>query len=323
MALDNGSNIVTMNVDPYIKTSQNPLLTEKERLQPFSIQRWNGSPGLRQWGYQDSEGNETSPENTKCNLVEGSYIGTMFPRNIEENATFTLYRHAFCRGIPIVYEGRGYTKDGLEGYNYRVKQNFLDRSDENPDNECFCSGDNCPEAGLSDLSPCYYNIPITLSQPHFLNAAPSLLEQVEGLKPDKEKHDFTITIHPKIGLPLEAKIRVQINLRIPTTTYNYKVEPFNNLVLPLFWVELSIDSIPANVKFYIQLLYHILPLVQEIIMFVSLTVGILMIFGSALALVLSTDEEGRRLTRMNVKYSEIPVFQLKGNMLKPDVLIEK
>lgn len=33
------------------------------------------------------------------------------------------------------------------------------------------------------------DIPAAVSLPHFLDADPSLLEDIEGLKPDREKHE--------------------------------------------------------------------------------------------------------------------------------------
>lgn len=35
-----------------------------------------------------------------------------------------------------------------------------------------------------------------MSFPHFFNADPILLDQVEGLKPDKDKHEFFMAFEP-------------------------------------------------------------------------------------------------------------------------------
>ncbi|KAK4881445.1 hypothetical protein RN001_004764, partial [Aquatica leii] len=167
MNLDNGSNIVTMNINPEIKMSDNQLLTTEERLQQFSIQNWDGSSGLKHWGYIASNETDSVLQNSKCNLVEGSFMGTIFPRNIKENSSFSLYRRAFCRPIPIQYEKNVVTKDGFKGYLYRVEQNFLATAEENSKNKCYCKSEQCVPKGLGDLSPCYYSIPISMSQPHF------------------------------------------------------------------------------------------------------------------------------------------------------------
>lgn len=40
------------------------------------------------------------------------------------------------------------------------------------------------------------DIPAAVSQPHFYNGDPSLLEEVDGLKPEKEKHQTILAINP-------------------------------------------------------------------------------------------------------------------------------
>lgn len=54
-----GDNHVSMIVDPSRTGKGNPALDESERGRLYSIESWNGSPGLKQWGYEDPEGNET------------------------------------------------------------------------------------------------------------------------------------------------------------------------------------------------------------------------------------------------------------------------
>lgn len=52
---DEGNNIVLMNV------GHNENMTEEEG-RYLSIQLYNGSPGMSQWGYREDNGNETYPE---------------------------------------------------------------------------------------------------------------------------------------------------------------------------------------------------------------------------------------------------------------------
>ncbi|CAG0905642.1 unnamed protein product, partial [Cyprideis torosa] len=56
--------------------------------------------------------------------------------------------------------------------------------------------------------------PALLSFPHFYNADPVFLEGVDGLNPDKNKHQFFFDINPQLGLALQAKARFQINLQL-------------------------------------------------------------------------------------------------------------
>jgi scavenger receptor class B, member 1 len=101
---------------------------------------------------------------------------------------------------------------------------------------CYCNKDEiCLKKGLGNISPCYYSrydfkfkslfshvflnlfldIPVAASFPHFYNSDPSLINEVEGLKPIKEKHESIIIIQPvKINLLFKSfKIHLKFYLR--------------------------------------------------------------------------------------------------------------
>ena len=44
-----------------------------------------------------------------------------------------------------------------------------------------------------------------------LQADPWYLDNVEGLKPEKEKHEFYVDISPKFGFPLAIRPKFQLN----------------------------------------------------------------------------------------------------------------
>ncbi|KAB0800229.1 hypothetical protein PPYR_05969 [Photinus pyralis] len=322
MALDNASNVVTMNLNQHNNLSDNHTMTTEESMpRPFSIQTWNGFAGFKQWGYESGSDSQTPP--STCNAVEGAFMGTLFPRHINKNDTFYLYRHAFCRTIPITFENVTTTQDGFEGYLFRVKRDFLATREENAENECYCISQKCLRKGLGDLSPCYYTIPIVVSQPHFFNADPTLLEEIGGMSPNETKHDTTMTIHPHIGVPLEANLRLQANLAMPDSSYNSKTKPFSNLVLPLLWIDLIIDQLPPKIQLYLKLLYHILPIVQDVVVYVFAVASIFLIFGPAVKIFLYPSNTETHHNSFHVKYSQIPVFSLRTKIFDPDILIQK
>lgn len=56
--------------------------------------------------------------------------------------------------------------------------------------DCFCrniEAGECPPKGTFDLYKCSGS-PMFGSHPHFYNADPALLEEVEGLHPNKDEH---------------------------------------------------------------------------------------------------------------------------------------
>ncbi|XP_026673860.1 scavenger receptor class B member 1-like isoform X2 [Ceratina calcarata] len=274
---DEGENLVHM----YIGKNEN--MTEEEG-RYLSIQLYNGSPGMSQWGYREEDGNETYPENTICNRIRGATEGELFPSYIDKHASFRVYRKAFCRAIPIVFRSEVLTESGLNGFLYSMADDFLDTPDVNPDNACYCKKKGkCLKKGLSDMTPCYYSIPAAMSLPHFLDADPSLLEDVEGLNPDPEKHNTTIILEPTIGVPIHVHSRIQINLVMEHTTYNSRIKPFNGITVPLFWSDFVIPELSSELDFLLKVVLIVLPITQTIIIsllaFIGVTMFVLSIFS--------------------------------------------
>lgn len=56
--------------------------------------------------------------------------------------------------------------------------------------------------GLLNAESCRMGAPAFISFPHFFNADPYLLNMVNGLKPEEEKHAFYMDIIPVIVFPL-------------------------------------------------------------------------------------------------------------------------
>lgn len=51
--------------------------------------------------------------------------------------------------------------------------------------------EKCPPRGTFDLYPCM-GAPLVASKPHFLEADPQLLKDVDGLKPNIQKHQLQL-----------------------------------------------------------------------------------------------------------------------------------
>ncbi|XP_012529768.1 scavenger receptor class B member 1 [Monomorium pharaonis] len=272
---DEGENIVTM-----IIKKKDDMLEEKGRY--LSIDQYNGSPGMAQWGYIEPEGNETREENTICNRLQGSTEGLVFPSHLDKRVKFKVFRKAFCRPLPIKFRKETWTENGLPGYLYTLADDFADPPDQNPENECFCRKKTCLKKGLSDVTPCYYNIPAAVSLPHFLDADPSLLENVEGIKPDREKHESYVILQETLGVPIFFHSRMQTNLIMRRSRYNSKIARFDDLTLPLFWFDMYIGSVPTYLTIILKLILRILPVAQTILMYL---LGIIGITTSVLSLI--------------------------------------
>ncbi|KAK9297159.1 hypothetical protein QLX08_009032 [Tetragonisca angustula] len=267
---DEGKNVVLMNI------KKNKNMTEEEG-RYLSIESYNGNQGLSYWGYREGEGAHIRPENTVCNRIKGSTEGELFPMYIDKHAVFRIYRKSLCRPIPIVFKEEVMLESGINGYLYTMPDNLLDPPDQNPDNACYCKNkDKCLKRGLSDLTPCYYRIPAAMSLPHFLNGDPSLVEEIDGIKPDPEKHSTRIVLQPTIGIPMKVNSKMQINLVMHPTSYNRRVKPFSDMVIPLFWSEMVINDVPDDLMILMRLALQIGPIGQTVIIWSLAIVGMVL-----------------------------------------------
>lgn len=56
--------------------------------------------------------------------------------------------------------------------------------------------------------------------------------------------------------------RLQINLLLDKTKFNSRVKPFDNIVLPIMWIEISVEQLTPGLKILLHLLFNILPYAQ-------------------------------------------------------------
>lgn len=92
------------------------------------------------------------------------------------------------------------------------------------------------------MEPCKRDTkaPLVLSMPHFYMADREYLDAVEGVHPEKEKHEFFMDVVPEFGFPLAIRPRFQLNIVIG------KVQDPENpafqdmaeeVVLPFLWAQ--------------------------------------------------------------------------------------
>ncbi|XP_033223923.1 scavenger receptor class B member 1-like [Belonocnema kinseyi] len=222
------------------------------------IEKYNGDVNLPQW-------------TGKCANVNKASDGAKFPSYIEPNDTLLFFRKSLCRSAKMVRVGEKVVR-GLHTYHYKFMDNILDNGVHNPENKCFCRKGRCLPEGFVDVTDCYYGFPIALSYPHFLQADPTILETMEGLQPDLEKHESYFYIQPKSGSPAELAFRFQINMALQDISSISHVDGFSDIILPLLWFEIGMYELPESLNNRFRLYLNILPLVQDIAIY-SLFVG--------------------------------------------------
>lgn len=82
-------------------------------------------------------------------------------------------------------------------------------------------------------------MPFAASNPHFYGRYPNnMTHKLDGLKPDRNRHQSFIIVEPIMGIPIDQSARSQSNVIIPNLSgFSENIERFSNMALPTFWVE--------------------------------------------------------------------------------------
>lgn len=144
---------------------------------------------LRKWNHQS----ETNFFKGQCAQLSGSG-GEFFPPGMTKNKTVSIFSAEMCRSVLLDFEEERQIH-GVKTFKYSGGDRTVDNGTLYPENECYCGGD-CVPSGLFNVSACRFGTPAFMSFPHFYNADPFYHNQVQGMKPDKEKHQFSISFEP-------------------------------------------------------------------------------------------------------------------------------
>lgn len=213
-----------------------------------------GHNGMENFGLLDRiNGMEELPFwKGSCNSIKASEGSFFPPREFTKSDLVHVYDKDLCRVWALRYR-KDVIKDGITAGYYTPDDNLLETVDKNPDNACFCEDNTeCTIKGLQYIGPCQFNAPVYLSFPHFYKADPKLLEDVEGLSPDQEKHETFLKIQPRLGVPLEARVKVQLNLKVEQSNI-YPTSDFRSITFPIMWLEEGVSDLPENIHRWIYM----------------------------------------------------------------------
>ncbi|XP_066584790.1 scavenger receptor class B member 1 [Prorops nasuta] len=231
------------------------------------INRLNGLDHLPYW-----------PE-APCNSISASE-GSFFPPRDRTGADIIhVWDKDLCRVLPLQYRGPS-EKAGIKADLYTPPDTVFGAPSDAPDNECFCADDpsTCPPSGLQNISPCQYSAPVYLSFPHFYKADTKLLNSVEGLKPVKKLHETYFKVQPKLGVPVEGKVRVQLNLKVERQPDLAVVSNFPDIIFPIMWIEEGIDELTPPIRRWIYLSTTFADVAVPCITYGMILVGLITIF---------------------------------------------
>lgn len=138
-----------------------------------------------------------------------------------------------CRSIKAQFV------EDLKFHGVAVRKYHADFGDmsSNPEEKCFCpSPDSCLPKGVMDLTKCM-NVPIFCTLPHFLKADEKLLEQVDGLNPQLDKHIIKIYFEPLTATPMLGQRRIQFNLQLMPVPKVALMKNVSEALHPILWIE--------------------------------------------------------------------------------------
>lgn len=124
--------------------------------------------------------------------------------------------------------------------------------DKNPYNKCFCPfNDQIKDYdGTLRVGHCYDHVPMVFSNPHFYQADEYFGQQIHGFKPNKEKHESFADICKELGMVINGRRTVQLNL--DTKAYSDYLTTGEHVVprqiFPVFWLSDSGSAGPSSIS---------------------------------------------------------------------------
>ncbi|KPI99536.1 Scavenger receptor class B member 1 [Papilio xuthus] len=233
----------------YDNTREYQLELSLEDQTKFQVRRVNGHAGLTAWSYNDPN------KRSRCNTFEDAYEGFSYPAGLTPERPIRLYRNVFCRMLEVDFSGTKTLDYGPELYVYKLSNRTFTK---NPDTECLCSAIGCKD-GLSDLSPCFYSLPVMMSNAHFYGAPAEVYARIDGIAPDEQKHGGVFAIDQKLGSALQTSMTFQLNVPVADVTYNKEARSFANITVPIAYFKVTQPEVPDHVKTLFWLVYVLGP----------------------------------------------------------------
>ncbi|GAB6030883.1 scavenger receptor class B, member [Chamberlinius hualienensis] len=207
--------------------------TENERFTVFTgldgrtetigiTERFNEEDSIGVWG------------DASCNKIRGT-DGSSFPPGLDKT-DIEIYQPFLCRSFNLSFHDE-IDFHGLNVYNYLLAEKSFVSGYEVTDNKCYCQSERCMKTGIMYLGPCYYGLPIYLSQPHFYQADESFVKAFDGLEPNSNLHSTFALVEPLTGVPMSVSAKLQLNAYIEQVPNFGMFSEMPTMIFPLIWTE--------------------------------------------------------------------------------------
>lgn len=180
----------------------------------------------------------------------GGTAGTQFGPGISQDDTLKVFVPDLMRVVDLDFS-KETTKYDIILYRFKMADDTLE-PDPNYD-QCI---DGCANMLKKHGSPVY------LSKPHFLDGDDSLIKTVVGMNPDSDDHDTIIEVEPITGMTMNARLRIQANLKVDQTDWWY--QNVTEGIMPIVWLEQKGEITEELAKDFRDLVYGALDLQQNL-----------------------------------------------------------
>lgn len=170
----------------------------------------------------------------ECGEVGGSG-GEFYPPQQTKEEPVVIFNPEICRGIRLDFSEE-VEVHGIKGYKYSGSDRTFDNGTKYAEQKCFNLGDVAP-AGVTNISSCRFGTPAFMSFPHFYQADQYFVNNIDGIRPTKDKHEFYLVLEPTTGIPLEVSARVQLNMLVRPVPNVGLFKDAPTLFLPMLWFE--------------------------------------------------------------------------------------
>lgn len=191
------------------------------------IEKWTEWDGRTEVGVWDT---------TYANMINGS-DGTQFPPQQNSDSVPYVFVTQLCRSLYLTYERKSKVKE-IDTLKFIVPEELFLNATLNPNNAAFCTK-KCYPTGILDISVCQkspISLPIFISAPHFYFGDKSLVENVNGLSPNKQEHETFLEIESHLGVPLSSAKRLQINIYIEEVQHINELKDLRSVFLPVMFI---------------------------------------------------------------------------------------
>lgn len=145
-----------------------------------------------------------------ANLVHGTN-GEQFRPGLNDKSELFIFNTIIQRALKFVSR-KHVTYKGIHMIRFVPDRTHFYNASRHPSNYRYYLWG--PEGLIGNLSMVEQGCDVYASLPHFLHGSEKLVNGVEGLSPDEEKHSMHIDVEPILGQTMIEHVRAQINGRV-------------------------------------------------------------------------------------------------------------